>query len=99
MSSGSSIPSAKRRMGEAEAATAALDEILARELASTDTAAAFNAWRAERDAANPQEFGYSTIASGTVRTDLFASGLFCEAEASVLAISASAITDANSAIE
>ena len=48
---------------------------------------------------NPREFGYSTIASGTVRIHLFASGPFCLAEASVFAISASAITDANSAIE
>ena len=45
------------------------------------------------------EFGCSTIASGTVRTHLFASAPFCSAEASVFAISASAITDANSAIE
>ena len=34
-----------------------------------------------------------------IRTHLFASGPFCSAEASVFAISASAITDANSAIE
>ena len=47
----------------------------------------------------PSGFGYSTIASGTVRTHLFASGRFCSADASVFAISASAITDANSAIE
>jgi hypothetical protein len=33
------------------AANTALNEILARELASTDTAATFNAWRVERDAA------------------------------------------------
>ena len=50
-------------------------------------------------AVKPSGFGYSTIASGNVRTHLFASCRFCSAEASVFAISASAITDANSAIE
>jgi hypothetical protein len=39
------------------------------------------------------------LASGNVRTHLFASAPFCSAEASVFAISANAITDANSAIE
>ena len=48
-------------------------------------------------AVKPREFGYPTIAIGAVCVHLFLS--YCLAEALMFAISASAITDANSAIE